>query len=114
MPKSPRGSSAIVDQAKLVDYLLNPDHLIGRAKCRFLDSCGFQRADRVRLEGAILAHAVANECVEINQTPYGKSYAVVGPLIAPDGRGPVVRVVWFIREGEDVPRLVTLVPARME
>ncbi|HUF46630.1 MAG TPA: hypothetical protein VMM93_02380, partial [Vicinamibacterales bacterium] len=34
-----------------------------------------------------------------------------GKLIAPDGRTPLVRSVWFIERGEDVPRLVTAFPA---
>jgi hypothetical protein len=41
---------------------------------------------------------------------HGRIYEVVGVLAAPDGRKPVVRVVWMIRYGEAHPRLVTTVP----
>jgi hypothetical protein len=49
---------------------------------------------------------------EIEGTPFGVSYAVEGPLATPDGRAPVVRVIWFISTDEVVPRLVTAYPLR--
>jgi len=30
--------------------------------------------------------------------------------MAPDGRSPLVRAVWLVESGEDVPRLVTAYP----
>lgn len=49
---------------------------------------------------------------EPEQTPYGTNYTVEGPLAAPDGRMPVVRVVWFIEAGDTAPRLVTASPLK--
>jgi hypothetical protein len=114
MVKLPGAASAIVDKAKIVDYLLNSDHLIGRAKSRFLESYGFRTTEWVVLKAAILAHAETHECADISQTAYGRSFSIDGPMKAPDGRHPTVRVVWFIREGEEIPRLVTLFPSRKE
>ncbi|MFN0023082.1 MAG: DUF6883 domain-containing protein [Parvularculaceae bacterium] len=114
MSKLPNAQLAIVDESKITGYLLNLDHLLGRAKCQFLAGFGFNAEQWGTLRDAILAHAVVNNCIELKQTQYGTSFAVDGPLSTPDGRRPTVRVVWFVREGESMPRLVTLIPTRME
>ncbi|MFM8807825.1 MAG: DUF6883 domain-containing protein [Chthoniobacterales bacterium] len=41
---------------------------------------------------------------------HGTSYAVDGPLSAPDGSRLQVRSVWFIDSGGDTPRFVTAHP----
>ena len=60
-----------------------------------------------------LRHAAAHEVSRQHPSQTGTRYEIGGPLPSPDGRAPVVRVVRFIDTGEDVPRLVTLVPSRM-
>jgi hypothetical protein len=39
---------------------------------------------------------------------------VEGPLLAPDGRSPNLRAVWFIDNGQDTPRFVTAYPLKGE
>ena len=39
-------------------------------------------------------------------------YIIEGELDAPDGRKPIVRVVWFIKTETDVPRLATAYPLK--
>ncbi len=39
---------------------------------------------------------------------------VEGKLSTPDARDPLVRSVWFIEHGEDVPRFVTAYPMRKD
>ncbi|MGH7450629.1 MAG: DUF6883 domain-containing protein [bacterium] len=38
------------------------------------------------------------------------SYEIRAPLQTPSGRTLIVRTIWQIDEGTDVPRLITLVP----
>jgi len=64
------------------------------------------------LAAALRAHATTHGVVESAATAFGVRYIVEGELDAPDGRRPVVRVVWFIRRGRDVPELVTAYPVR--
>lgn len=64
------------------------------------------------LAGALRRHAVEHDVVAIEGTPFGTSYTVEGQLVAPDGRVPQVRVVWFIETGETIPRLVTAYPLK--
>jgi hypothetical protein len=113
MPRLPNLDRAIVPQAKLVNYLLNARHSSGRAKARFLEDFGFRARDWIALRDAIIAHAAANDITASHQTGFGTRYEIDGPLPTPDGRAPVVRVVWFVESQETVPRLVTLVPRRI-
>ena len=85
-------------------------HSGGRAKARFLESFGFRAREWYVLRDAIVAHATANDVAASHQTRFGARYEIDGPLPTPDGRNPIVRVVWFVETRETIPRLVTLVP----
>jgi hypothetical protein len=112
MPRLPHLDRAVVPEAKIVNYLLSFRHSGGRAKARFLESFGFRAQDWRVLRDAIIAHGTANDITASYQTRFGMRYEIDGPLPAPDGRAPVVRVVWFVELQETIPRLVTLVPRR--
>jgi hypothetical protein len=112
MPRLPHLDRAVVPEAKIVNYLLSFRHSGGRAKARFLENFGFRAQDWRVLRDAILAHAAANDVTASHQTGFGTRYEIDGPLVAPNGRTPVVRVVWFMESQESIPRLVTLVPRR--
>ncbi len=45
-------------------------------------------------------------------TAFGTRYVVEGILHTPDGRTPTVCVVWFVDNGDGVPRLVTAFPGK--
>ncbi|HMM87735.1 DUF6883 domain-containing protein [Bradyrhizobium sp.] len=113
MSRLPNLDRAVVPEAKIVNYLLNARHTGGRAKARFLENFSFRPQDWRILRDAILAHAAANDITALHQTRFGTRYEIDGPLRAPDGRAPIVRVVWFVESQEDAPRLVTLVPRRI-
>jgi hypothetical protein len=113
MPRLPHLNRAIVPEAKLVNYLLSARHSSGRAKARFLEHYGFNAQDWRVLRGAVIAHARANDVTALQRTPFGTRYEIDGPLPTPDGRAPIVRVVWFVESQETVPRFVTLVPRRI-
>ena len=113
MPRLPHLDRAVVPEAKVVNYLLSARHSGGRAKARFLESFGFRAQDWRALRDAVLAHATANDITASHETRFGTRYEIDGPLPTPDGRAPIVRVVWFVELQENVPRLVTLVPRRI-
>jgi len=113
MPRLPHLDHAVVPEAKIVNYLLSARHSAGRAKARFLEGFGFSAGEWQILRDALVAHAKANDIAASYQTRFGTRYEIDGPLPAPDGRAPIVRVVWFVESQESIPRLVTLVPRRI-
>jgi len=62
------------------------------------------------LADALRQHAHENEVAKIEQTPFGTRYVLEGPLRAPNGRAPNLRVVWFVEQGQTAPRLATAYP----
>ena len=112
MAKLPNCDSAVVADAKLTDYLLNPVHPSGGPKARFLISFGFA-SDRMEVaRAALLEHARMHEVTAVVQDAFGTIFEVSGPLSSPDGRNPVVTTVWMLDTGAIAPRLITMLPRR--
>ncbi len=113
MTRLPHLDRAVVPATKIVNYLLNVSHSSGRAKARFLKRFGFRAQHWLVLREAIIAHARANDITASHRTRFGTRYEIDGPLLTPEGRTPIVRVVWFVEPQENVPHLVTVVPRRI-
>ncbi|MDX2259325.1 MAG: hypothetical protein NW205_10475 [Hyphomicrobiaceae bacterium] len=110
MPKLPNVESAVVAERKLRHYLFDHEHPEGAPKARFLEGFGYSVERQDELRTALLAHAVAHDINVQRVTEFGILYELIGRLASPDGRNPVVRVVWIVDHGGSVPRFVTLVP----
>lgn len=110
--KLPYADAAITPEPKVTEYLLSLTHPAGRSKAAYFMRFGFDRAQWQVFASALRRHAAEHDVVETDDTPYGRSYTVEGPLSAPDGRAPQVRVVWFIETGQTAPRLVTVYPLK--
>jgi hypothetical protein len=108
----PNIDEAYIDPRKIVDYLLSPTHPQGAGKAAFFHRFGFSRDRPGILETALRWHGRSHEVTRTETTAYGVHYEVSGPLMSPDGRNPHVLVVWIIKIGEQIPRLVTVVPAK--
>jgi hypothetical protein len=78
----------------------------------FFTAFGFSREKWETLATAIKQHAADHPVVKIETTHFGTRYVVEGIMETPDGRFPRVRTVWFVAEGETIPRLATAYPAR--
>jgi Domain of unknown function (DUF6883) len=105
--KLPNHEHASVPERKITAYLLSLTHRDGRSKAAFFLRFGFSVDNWEVLADALRRHAAEHKVVEIESTSFGTSYVAEGEIIAPDGRSPQVRVVWFIETGESLPRLVT-------
>ena len=101
---------AVVPQAKITEYLLSDFHPDGRHKAQFFKSFGYTSDDWQSLERTLRQHILDYEVTKIEQSSFGTRYVVEGIIKAPDGRRPLVRTVWFIRNGETVPQFVTAYP----
>ena len=106
----PNAELAVIDPRKLRDYALSPAHSVGRFKAAFFSRLGFTQENWERLDRELRRLAI-EETAELNErTEFGQKYLVRGVILGPKGRSAEIRSVWIILDGEDVPRLVTIVP----
>lgn len=110
--KLPNQDKAIVPREKIVDYLLSPTHRDGRSKAALFSQFGFSADVWQTLAEALLQHAAEHEVAKVETSPFGTRYVIEGELHTPDGRAPLVRVVWFVDDGADIPRLASAYPAK--
>lgn len=106
----PNREHAVVPRPKIADYLLSNAHPDGQSKARFFTRFGFSAARWEVLAAALRRHASDHLVVRIEPSPFGQRYVIEGILHAPDGRTPLVRSIWFIATGGEVPWLVTAYP----
>lgn len=105
--KLPAVNQAEVPKAKIVLYLLNPEHRSGKSKARFFAGHGFAIENWQALAEALRQHAHDNEVAKEETTPLGERFVVEGPMTLADGTVARVRSVWFIEAGERTLRFVT-------
>lgn len=106
----PNADRAIVDDAKVRDYLLSPDHRDGHSKARFFGALGFTRDGWPLFRDALLTVARDGEAEISEVTVFGQKYLVRGIVRGPAGRAAAVATVWIVLRGGDVPQLVTAYP----
>ena len=110
--KLPNLETAVVPAAKIMDYLLSETHSDGKHKARFFQAFGFSLHDWQALEHAVRQHVSDHEVAKVEPSPFGTRYVVEGIITAPDGRSPLIRTVWFVRNEEESPQFVTAYPLR--
>ncbi len=108
--KLPNHADAVVPAAKITSYLLSTEHRDGRGKALFFLRFGYSIVDWPVMAEALRKHAADHEVALTEQTPFGIRYVIEGEVLAPDGRIPSIRAVWFIETGDDMPRFVTAYP----
>ena len=107
MARLPHGDRAIVDIRKLEDYCLSPSHPRGRHKARvFREALNVQQTDAEWLRDALLEAARSGEATHSTTDKWG-SHWILDVSLTRHGKSAVVRTVWIVRTGEDVPRFVT-------
>ncbi len=107
----PNAKQATVDTQKLIGYLLNTGHPVGRFKARFFRSLGFDESNVSVLEGQLLRIAQEEEAIEAKSSPYGTKYVIDGQVEGAVGRRARVRTVWIVETNRDQPRFVTAYPS---
>ena len=108
--KLPNAHLANIPKIKIDEYLFSPTHPDGKSKHGFFIRFGFHTNEGEKLIDALKQHALEYDVVRQEQTLFGMRYIIEGIIDSPDGRNPKVRVIWFIGQGEDLPRLVTAYP----
>src|SRR5688572_2699660 len=110
--KLPNVEQAAVPRQKIVDYLLSESHPDGQSKANFFRMFGFSSADWEVLAGALHDHAKRNELSKVEVSPFGTRFVIEGIIETPVNRSPWIRSIWFIDNGESIPRLVSAYPLR--
>lgn len=106
----PNADRAVIDAAKIRDYILSEIHPVGRFKAVVFIALGYS-ADRWELlRDDLLALAQAGSATLGKPNPFGRIFEVRGILTGPLGRSADVSTVWIIRTAEELPRFVTAFP----
>lgn len=106
----PLADQAIIDPAKLRDYLLSDSHPVGRFKARFFKALGYEAGAWERLQSDLLAQLQAGEAVLRETSPYGQKFEVGGTLQGPNLRTARIVSVWMVPDGGGAPRFITAYP----
>jgi len=108
--KLPNAEHLLVEEAKIREYLLNPEHQYGCAKAQFFLDFGFALEKWAVLAEALQRHGRENPVSRTKNTPFGPRYEISGEIETPDGRRPRIRTVWQHDHAAIAPRLITAYP----
>ena len=111
--KLPAAERAVIEPAKIQDYLLSTSHSVGRFKAPFFTSLGYTSADWHRLEADLRNLAVSGDAEPGQDSPYGQKYQIRGTLKGSSGKSAEVVTVWIILLGRHVPQFVTAFPGEI-
>ena len=106
----PDADAAIIDPAKLQDYLLSAGHPVGRFKARFFRALGFSAERWPELEAALRTQHLTQPVESTEVGPFGESSVIRATLTGPGGESSVVASVWFRAKGTTAPHFVTAYP----
>jgi len=108
--KLPNAGQAIIEVAKVRDYLLSPEHPVGRSKARFFRALGFPSDRWLQFLGELKRIALEGEAELGERIDFGQKYIVGGTIVGTQGRTARISTVWILRNDEETPRLVTAYP----
>jgi hypothetical protein len=106
----PNADRAVVDEAKVVEYLLSRSHPVGRFKSTFFLALGFSIDHWQTLRGAFLEIARTGGAIPGRPSSFGQKFEIRAILTGPAGRQAVVVTVWMVSNGQDFPHFVTAFP----
>ena len=108
--KVPHIHNAQVPDRKLTGYLLDHVHPQNKGKAAFYEIVGFTKQNADELRKALLTHVLDNEVKKFINTEHGVRYVVEGWMHCLNGKQYPIRSVWFIENGQEIPKLVTAYP----
>ena len=101
---------AYLEPNKVRDYLLSPNHTVGRFKSVVFTALGYTQENWPLLRDDLLMLARTRGAVIGQNSVYGQKYEVSGRLIGPNGRSAQFMTVWLVRPEEPAPKFVTAFP----
>jgi hypothetical protein len=110
MSQLPGVANAILDDRKVIHYLLDAIHPAGASKAKFFISFGFSPRNWAELKSALLNHPRSNPVTNQASNPFGQKFEVSCSLVTPDGRNPCIVSIWIIEPPDPNPRFITAYP----
>ncbi|QPN62018.1 DUF6883 domain-containing protein [Synechococcus sp. CBW1004] len=106
----PHAEHAVVEQAKICDYLLSGVHPVGRFKARVFLALGYSSEGWSRLRDDLLHHGRTGMVRRIESNTYGMKVVISAKLKGPNGTSRRFCTVWLIPCFSIQPRLITAYP----
>jgi hypothetical protein len=106
----PNSATAVVERRKIVDYLLNSAHPDNGGNAAFFASLGFSINQPQIFADALRMVALQTAALNMIESAHGRKCVADGRIDMPSGRCPMIRTIWIIDHGGNVPRLVTAYP----
>lgn len=97
----------IIEDKKIVDYLLNENHPKGKFKAKWLLNKGFNPTN---LRSSLETHGKNSTVVKSETTPFGIFEIREGPLELNDVPPENFRTVWEVIQNNNMRRFVTGYP----
>jgi len=106
----PNADRAVVEDAKVRDYVLSSTHPVGRFQAVFFIALGFSSEQWPLLRDALLDQALTGDAAPGQASPFGLKFEIRANLTGPSGRQATVVTVWMVSIGQDFPHFVTAYP----
>ncbi|RKY18192.1 MAG: adhesin [Planctomycetota bacterium] len=106
----PTPDRAVIDPAKVRDYLLSTTHPVGRFKAAFFQSLGYEADQWQQFAADLRAQHLGADAEPVPGSRYGQKYLIRASLKGPSGKRVQVVSIWLVLVGEDFPRLITAYP----
>jgi hypothetical protein len=106
----PLAEQAVIDPAKVRDYLLAAEHPVGRSKAKFFTALGFEQERWQELSNQLMALAQSGEAEVGRATKFGQKYIVRGMIQVPSGGAANIKSVWIVPSVGSAPQFVTAIP----
>ena len=98
-----------VDQNKVKNYALNPNHPIGKDKAKvFESSLGYNQSNADQLINQIQSKLPNSKAILGIKDQFGQRYTVDIVVTGPNGNSAVVRTGWILEPETEVPRMTTI------
>lgn len=106
----PCHEEALIPVAKLCDYLLDPNHPVGRPKAIFFARLGFGPGRWVPFDRELRKLISREPAWAFPIGPHGQKFQVWGTIRGPWKRSAKIVTYWIIRAPARAPRFVTAYP----
>jgi hypothetical protein len=108
--KLPNPHNAVIDDAKLRDYLVSRTHPVGRFKAAFFGVLGYTQENWQQLAEDLRRQHLPHDAELGERVRYGQKYRILAEMRGPSGRTANVESIWIVLENEAFPRFVTAYP----
>lgn len=107
--RMPNAITASTSQNKIQGYLLNSNHPVGKNKAKVINSVlGYHYENWNILADKIFDAIQTTDVSKIIETSFGTKYEIPVEITGEKGRKLVLRTVWQVDKGSQIPRLITI------